>query len=314
MNEVRLLSVTERERLALKRVEECESLPVLPVVVSTLLAMDEDNPYGSDHALSIARIDPCFAVRVIALAQRAHGGDVQGTLPLGQSIRALGKDGLVTPLLEHSKILVFAPTDDAQKHLWLHALQVAALSEQLAYFLSNEIDGELAYFAGLIHDLGRFVAYFKESDLPIHIESHGLLTPEDLTDSESSKNAVSHTLVGATAAEVWGLPKELREVIGNHHRLNNSLEQPSPTSMLIAVVRFADTISHQLMSGVEPESEAFQNKTSEYLRFDSLFTADVEALTERVIRLSRRCLDESFISFHKLEIGETNYTKHKISS
>lgn len=313
MNEIRLLSVAERELLALKGVEECDSLPVLPIVISTLLAIDEDNPYSLDYALSIAKADPCFAARVISLAYRHRDYEMTDALALGPAIRALGKEGLATPLLDHSKALVFAPSKDAQKHLWMHAIQVAMLSEQLSYLVSWEVDGELAYFAGLLHDLGRFVSYFKESDLPIYLEAYGLAMPEDLTDAEAANAVVSHTLVGPTASETWGLPTVFRDVMARHHIIAHIEEVQDTTSILIGIVRLADAISYQLLSGHEPETPEFHAMLEEHMKFDSIVHGDLVSTAERIARMSRQCADEAFVNFHKLEIGETNYTKHKSS-
>jgi HD-like signal output (HDOD) protein len=108
-----------------------------------------------DHALSIIKVDPFFAARVIVLVQRECKSALTETLALDLAIRALGRQGLVAPLFEHSQAFAFAPTQDAQKHLWLHATQVTTLSEQLSYWVSWTLDGEWAYFAGLLHDLER---------------------------------------------------------------------------------------------------------------------------------------------------------------
>ena len=98
--------------------------------------------------------------------------------------------------------------------LRLHSLAVATLAQHIAQTSPRELDEELAFCAGLLHDLGRVVL--------LHLfpqEYHQMLTQlRDEPDADISKVEfdtfeVTHAVVGQWLGEHWHFPPPILQVI-----------------------------------------------------------------------------------------------------
>ena len=143
------------------------------------------------------------------------------------------------------------------RDLWQHSVVTAhAASLISAEIRSLEVDGSVAFTAGLMHDIGRLV--LSEA-----------LTPEMLADVRTRVEAgmpgweaerivlgASHAEVGACLLQTWRMPEMLVEPVANHH---SPVFEPEP--QLSVLIHLADCVAHQI--GANPAWPAFAERVNQ---------------------------------------------------
>lgn len=151
---------------------------------------------------------------------------------------------------------------------WEHSVAVAVLSDRIGREVGFTYP-DLAFTAGLLHDLGKVVVSSWLDQNPLRVPPEGLVTPE-------------LELLGATHAEFgealclkWNLPKDIAGAARWHHAAGDA---PSATLRYLAtVVQVADEAAHLAGFG---EGLAPQELELEALERLSLNRERVEQLTE----------------------------------
>jgi len=214
-------------------------LPLLPVVVVELLRLDARSDELFEHVVALVQRDPGFAARVVGSANAAVHAARTPLRHTRDAVARLGARPTVNLVITSAMTTIFLPRAGA---LWCHALQVAELARALAAQARG--DGEEAYLAGLLHDLGRFILYLDDpSAADIHATR---LTSEELARIERTRYGITHTELGHEAAARWRLPDAIDEAIREHHASSAPILS---TARTLDAVRAADAASRAV--GVE---------------------------------------------------------------
>ncbi len=243
---------------ALNHAVDVNRLPTLPAVAIEALRLMEGEPSSFESIAELLKNDQVLAGRVLHLANSAQLGARRQISSISQAVATLGFSAVRTIILSVTIIDTFSGQFDRQKEglvkFWLHSIGVAATAEALAVRLGFP-DPEVAYMAGLMHDLGKFVSYLqnpelfeqvcKELDLQGTYSTQGSLPLE----IEKSVIGTSHIDIGRELAELWGLPDDLTRVLWLHHQPVFEAIIPE-NEYLPALVRFADLlcITHNIGS------------------------------------------------------------------
>ncbi len=219
------------------------SLPVLPWLWQQMLG-HLDNRWSSLGDLeAVIRQDQALSSRVISAANSSYYGASRKITTVSRAAAVLGLEE-VRRLCLAAGLGQLLYTNDSQQladsqELWHHCLEVAEAAALLARGRRG-VDGETAFTAGLLHDLGKVLlaarvprAYRVVRHLQAR-EGLSWLQAEELLD-------LDHQELGLYLAEHWNLPPLLSEVIGRHH-------QPHPGLAhwpLVALVHLADSLVHQ---------------------------------------------------------------------
>jgi putative nucleotidyltransferase with HDIG domain len=121
--------------------------------------------------------------------------------------------------------------------LWGHAARVALAARLLARHVGLR-EPEVAFSAGLLHDIGRAVLVLRHRSDADRIASSEW--EEDL-ERERSDYGADHALIGRWLATAWRLPDALVETIARHHE---PVGAKDPIDAL-AVVRLADRLMRE---------------------------------------------------------------------
>lgn len=202
------------------------NLPVLPAVWQKLLTCLED-PWSSLGELeALIRQEQGLSARVLSQANSSFYGfsgrvtNVKMALQvLGlQEARRLCMGNGIDHLLRTSRLY----RQGEGQLLWRHALLAAEASAILSQELGRG-DGETAFAAGLLHDLGKVLL---AACFPLAYQSvRQIQQRQGLTWREAeSRQDLDHQFMGRFLAQRWGLPPLLVEVIGQHHQPHGQLE------------------------------------------------------------------------------------------
>jgi len=137
----------------------------------------------------------------------------------------------------------------SKKQLILHALAVACCAKEIAENSSLSVDGQLAYFAGLLHDIGKLAL---EQVMP---KSFARIAEEARAQNASSwvieqkHLSTDHAILGKRLAQKWHLPSEITLAIWLHHSDTAAISQNMPEARLAGIVQLADSVARQVNIG-----------------------------------------------------------------
>lgn len=221
---------------------QADTLPALPQVVHRILHALSNERADIDSLVGHVSSDPAVVARVLAAANAGAvgAGHVDS---VRQAVLLLGLDRVRAITLATSIIDRFRAAShyDAQ-HLWLHSIGVAICSQAIAQHA--ELDAEMAYATGLLHDIGQLLLY---AVLPQQYEVVLRLKRERdicIVDAEQEVLGVDHALVGGALARQWHLPGEIADAIAAHHA-----GESMPETEIGDAVHVGEVLSHGLDLG-----------------------------------------------------------------
>ncbi len=138
------------------------------------------------------------------------------------------------------------------QRLWTHSVACAHAARSIAYSRDN-LDPDMAYLAGLLHELGLLAASVPAGQQLL--ELYRSLRPGDnVLAAERAALGMSHVELGRRLARRWRLPRWLQQVVAWHHHAADPLSQRLNGPLLGVVSeahhRLADT--PYCLEGPEP--------------------------------------------------------------
>ncbi len=271
-----MLKIAEKRELT-KRVQEylaeCPEVRPFPASVTQLLAACQDANANAEKFVRIIECDPGLAVRVLRMANSPLYGFANEVRSINHAISILGIRQLKNLALVVAGRAMFSEGSTAAKErqdLWNHSLGCAAVARVLAKSVST-VSPEDAFLAGIFHDVGKLFLYDVVADEYAQMAS--LYIGEKLATEERFVFGINHQEIGLKAAHAWGLPEDVKAVIGHHHQ-----PEASPIhSDLVTVVHFSNRLARAwgIGSEVATDSDIFA-QTAEQLVLDEELLASVK--------------------------------------
>jgi putative nucleotidyltransferase with HDIG domain len=226
-----------------KRVAAIKSTPAIPAVflpLLDLLNMPSERVKVED-VVKLVSYDNTISMQCLRVA----GSPLFGLARTPQSIRAavisLGLRRVQTILLTCCLGQAFSTKKWAMDPtvFWSHSLGCAMVCRKFSDKLGS-MDGDKAYMAGLLHDIGfmvncmafstDFAAAMKlavDEQIPLHL-------------AEFSIMGFTHCETGAALAEKWNLNDDIVHVIAHHHNVDK--EDKDRVQPLVALVHLSDLL------------------------------------------------------------------------
>ncbi|MCD6374694.1 MAG: HDOD domain-containing protein [Caldisericaceae bacterium] len=130
--------------------------------------------------------------------------------------------------------------------LFQHALGVAKAAEEIARE-TKKIEVELAYTAGLLHDIGKIVLdQWVDHFYPMFYRNLYNDQNLSLVDVERKVFQIDHTEAGAKLAKLWDLPERLAYTIEFHHQLDKYDAYP----YLMHIINLANLLVSSFKAGL----------------------------------------------------------------
>jgi putative nucleotidyltransferase with HDIG domain len=186
-------------------------LPVLPSAAAKLLRTSDEN----STVIELERIsasDPVLAARLLGAANSAYFGSRLEIRQLTQAIMRIGIPSARKVLLSACFGSLFASR--ALADLWNHSKTVAVHAHDLASECGY--DHNIAYVAGLVHDIGRLV--IQRCPAATRVEEESLRAAGfPLVYAEHLIYGADHAELGGRLLEKWNLPSDIVEAVACHH-------------------------------------------------------------------------------------------------
>ncbi len=231
-------------------IRRLDSLSTLPCVATRLLCEVLHLQGGQSDLAEIIESEPALTANILSLMHR------QGlsTTEAGYSVRGL-LDKLGPEVVRDAflSVRVLYPFDNGfsdtrtamRKQLIKHSVAVARCAREISETTPLEMDSNLAFTAGLLHDIGKLAI---EETMP---KSFARIVEEARSQKVSTRGieqehlGLDHTTIGKRLAQKWHLPEQVGVAIWLHHSDTAAISQGMPEARVAQVVQLADFVARQ---------------------------------------------------------------------
>ena len=226
----------------LAAVDGVDSLPTFPEVVAEVreeLARPDPEPA---RVAAFIEEDAVLAARFIAVASAPRYSPTAPPRTVRQAVVRVGLAETARVILAvavYERFRDLGPPD--ARTFWSHGMAVGLLGSTLARVAgaSQEV-AELAYTAGLLHDLGVIALYHLFPEVSAAIAARSRKTGRPNHEVERAALGIEHGEVGGRLAARWGLPADLVAVVAHHH---HPWTAPAEHRRSVQLVHIADFIA-----------------------------------------------------------------------
>jgi putative nucleotidyltransferase with HDIG domain len=232
-------------------IAQLHDLPVLPVVVSELVASFAQADVSVGELAGKVAQDQALAAKTLRLANSSFYGLQSKVRTISQAIAVLGFDSVRALVTAAGVIGSFPATSAAGfdvQGFWRHAIGTALCARSLARQL--RVNAEFAFVAGLLHDIGRLVLVTRFPENYAQVVAQRALADNSLVEAERSSLGFDHAQVGRLLAQHWKFPELIVRAIANHHAPMRDDYGDIP-----AVVHVANVIAHGLDLAQDPDEQ-----------------------------------------------------------
>ena len=242
--------------LILDRLNEVSDLRPFPAAATRLVSACQSAETSSKHLAEIIQCDAALATRLLRLANSSMYGCSSQIRTIDHAVVVLGYRAVRNLALSVAGATVFAHGTEAQneqERLWEHSLGCAAVARLLARHVPGMLPDE-AFLAGIFHDVGKLVFYDLACDEYTALTEQMAYEPNSaavVTEVAHEMQAfgATHTQLGQSCGENWGLTDEINHAIGFHHDPEDTPEYFE----LVALTHAADCLSKAWQIGTQEE-------------------------------------------------------------
>jgi putative nucleotidyltransferase with HDIG domain len=206
----------ESVRKYLRDVVDGHQLPSLPVVAGKVLEMLQDPDISAQKLCRVLSDDAALVARVLSVSRSPYFA--LRTLPtsLISAVQVLGFKNLRSIVVASATQSLLVKGNPISEKLWNHSLAVA-LAMRILYQRAGINDGDLAFLAGLMHDVGEMI--LVQGD-PAGFAKLGHAVQQaqcSMMDKEQEIYGFDHTLIGLSLLDSWNIDSQIGRAVLNHH-------------------------------------------------------------------------------------------------
>ncbi|WP_286238167.1 HDOD domain-containing protein [Neptuniibacter halophilus] len=225
--------------------EQTDRLPNVPEVVRQLI-QQLNNP-AADYGEIAEKVgkDQTLSLKILRLVNSAHFGLSNKVSSIDQAVVLLGMSRLKTLVIASGLSGSVKEVEGLDlKKFWSESFRVAALAKWFAE-RSTQVEPDMAFTAGLIHNIGRLLLHLAQ---PMRAQAIQTLIEEkgcSRSDAETERLGFTTPEAGQALLDMWKFPSELGLAV-RQHKQPASFEDPSA---LAAVVNLACVVNASIRRG-----------------------------------------------------------------
>jgi HD-like signal output (HDOD) protein len=194
-------------------------VPPFPAVALKALQVVSNDRVQFRELNELLRTDTALSSEILRIANSALYGIPEVFENLSRATVHLGLDRIRNVILTVAMRKYFGESSGASwvQGCWRHNLACALIAEELAK-KNTPIEKDIAYTAGLLHDMGRLaiaVAYPEKYGSFLMNSTEHVSTV--VLERERELFGVNHCEAGGSLASWWRLPESLVAVMSHHH-------------------------------------------------------------------------------------------------
>lgn len=262
-------------------VSKSSDLPTLPAAAIAVIRESESTVGSARTVAEHLCRDQALSARVLRLANSAYYGlskqvtDLQEAVVLlgMRSVRNLAVVAATYPWMQ-KPLKGYALEPEA---MWAHSFGVGVASNLIAK-RTRAIDPDLAFTAGLLHNVGKVAMSIWLDQKLVSILNLAQRDHLAFDEVERKLLGYDHGEVGGFMAESWNLPESLVKPIRYHHR-PNELSTPSHA---VDIVHLADFLTMSMGYGLGGDGLRY-NFAVETLARLRLSSADLDLISNEFV-------------------------------
>ncbi|WP_198115731.1 HDOD domain-containing protein [Massilia rhizosphaerae] len=227
-----------------------QDLPSLPAVVMELLSSVEQDDIDISVLAKKVSYDQALTAKTLRLANSSSYGLQVKVTTIQQAITFLGFQ-TTRNLITAAAVTGCFPSGRCagfhDKAFWRHSIATAACARALARRM--RFNQDIAFTAGLLHDIGRLVLVTGHPDAYDQVVAWHGQHGGDWLDAERAVLGIDHVDAGVALADHWNFSDTMRHAIAYHHA-----PETHGAGFLAAIVHVANSIVHALdLAGEDDE-------------------------------------------------------------
>ncbi|BAN36095.1 hypothetical protein SCD_n02287 [Sulfuricella denitrificans skB26] len=229
-------------------------LPAIPAVVQELIQNFDNPALDSQHLAQKISQDQALVAKVLRVANSAFYGLPRQVGSTQEAVVVLGFGTIRSLVISAGFIDAFSSSASTacvdREHYWQRSLVVATYARAVAKCLRQ--DSEMAFSAGLLHDIGIMVLDVCAHDrFAVIWQSVQGCDGDKLIQAERATLGFDHAELGAEVAHRWKFPSAIEDAIRYHYQPGHQ-----PFLIMTGVVQVARALTLASEEGL-PEEEWF---------------------------------------------------------
>ena len=229
-------------------IRQLDSLSMLPCVAARFLSQLNQFQLSPPALDELIESDPALSVKIFTIFHQQGLSFPEGNSTIRQALDRLSfravRDAFFSvkvyqaPEQQEQRVLL-------RKQLLLHSLAVACCAKDIAEITPGLIEPQLAYSAGLLHNIGNlaldqvmprsFASIIEEA------KSQGV----SICTVQQKHLGLDYTILGKRLAQKWHLPNEITLAIWLHRSNTEVISQNMPEARIAQIVQLADSMARQ---------------------------------------------------------------------
>ena len=242
-------AASQQVELAIGRLD---SLSTLACIAAQYLPKLLQSQFHPSALIDIIESDPALTSRILSLISSYGVSLPDGRFSLGKALDKLPAHEVRNTILTIRISQAFDQNNGTnanrishKKGLLLHSIAVACCARNIAEMASPQMDPQLAYCAGLLHDIGKLAIDEMMPRSYAHILEEAESTEQDTHTIEQEHLGTDHAIIGKRLAQKWRFPNLIMIAIWLHHNQTVTISRDIPEARIAAVVQLADSIARQ---------------------------------------------------------------------
>ena len=197
---------------------QTSKLPNVPEVVRYLIqALNDPNADYSNIAKKVSE-DQTLSLKILRLVNSAHFGLSRKVSSIDEATIMLGMSRLKTLVIASGFSNSASNVEGLDiKKFWSESFRVATLARWFAS-KSDSVDPDIAFTAGIIHNIGRLLLHLAQPNRAKAIQT--LIDESNVSRSEAEIERLGFTSqeAGKALLDMWSFPAELGEAVKEHKK------------------------------------------------------------------------------------------------
>jgi len=242
-------TASQQVELAVNRLN---SLSTLDCIAAQYIPRLLQSQFQPSTLIDIIESDPVLTLRILSLIGTSGLSLPDGRFSLSKALDKLPvhqvRDAILSIRISHTLEQLNSPDSynvSTKKGLFIHSLAVACCAKEIAELATPKMDPQLAYCAGLLHDIGKLALDETMPRSFANILEEAESTGQCSQMIEQKHLGTDHTIIGKHLAQKWQLPNLVILAIWLHHSQSLIVSREMPEARIAVVIQLSDLIARQ---------------------------------------------------------------------